>query len=168
MRTWVSTERRGRCLLPGQCPTSNPTCAPTNPGVSPFAMFGDANSPCPVSGGVMCPAGTYYGKAYDNNGTLLTNGLFSTGVIPTKSFNSISQKLVTQFVPLPNAAANGFNFTAVQPGTVDQYLWQVDHTFNSKDSIRSYGFLQSSPTSETLPFTGATLPGFPRGGRTAL
>ena len=152
----------GPVPVAGQCPTSNPTCAPTNPGVSPFAMFGDANSPCPVSGGVMCPAGTYYGKAYDNSGALLTNGLFSTGVIPTQNFNSISQKLVTQFVPLPNAAANGYNFTAVQPGTVNQYLWQVDHTFNSKDSIRSYGFLQSSPTSETLPFTGATLPGFPQ------
>lgn len=145
----------------GKCPANNPTCAPTNPGVSAFAMFGDANSSCPVSGGVMCPAGTYYGKAFDNTGNLLTNGLFSTGVIPTQNFNAISLQLVKQFVPLPNAANNGFNFTAVQPGTVDQYLWQVDHTFSSKDSIRSYGFLQSSPTEETLPFTGATLPGFP-------
>jgi hypothetical protein len=147
----------------GVCPTANPTCAPTNPNVSPTAMFGDANSPCPVGGSAgMCPAGTYYGKAYNNAGTLLTNGLFSTGVIPTVDFNNIAVKLANQFVPAPNGANNAFNFTAVQPGTTDQYLWQVDHTFNSKDSIRSYGFLQSSPTSETLPFTGATLPGFPQ------
>jgi hypothetical protein len=151
----------GPVPVAGACPKANPTCAPTNPGVSPFPMFGDANSPCPVSGGVMCPAGTYYGKAFDNSGALLTNGLFSTGAIPTQNFNAISLQLAKQFVPLPNAAANGFTFTAVQPGTVDQYLWQVDHTFSSKDSIRSYGFLQSSPTEETLPFTGATLPGFP-------
>src|SRR5437773_5977519 len=35
-----------------------------NPKTSPFPMFGDANSPCPVSGGVMCPAGTHYGDFY--------------------------------------------------------------------------------------------------------
>jgi len=116
---------------------------------APTAMWGDASSPCPVTG-PQCAANT---TTYAS--------LFQSGMIPTQDFNSIAQKLVTQFVPLPNAAANGFNFTAVQPGTTDQYLWQVDHTFNSKDSIRSYGFLQSSPTSETLPFTGATLPGFP-------
>jgi len=142
-------------------PPAKAGAAPSNPGVSPFPMFGDSSSPCPVSGGVMCPAGTYFGKAFDNNGVLLTNGLFSTGVIPTGNFNPIATKLVSQFVPLPNAAANGFNFTAVSPSKTDQYLWQVDHTFNSKDSIRSYGFIQSNPTSETLPFTGATLPGFP-------
>jgi hypothetical protein len=144
-----------------KCPASNPTCAPSNPNVSPVAMFGDASSPCPVSGGTMCQAGTYFGKAYDNNGNLLTNGLFSTGVIPTQDLNAIATKLVTQFVPLPNQPGNQFGFTAVTSGKVDQYLWQVDHTFNSKDSIRSYGFIQSNPTQDTLPFTGATLPGFP-------
>jgi Carboxypeptidase regulatory-like domain len=153
----------------GKCPTKNPGCAPQNPNISPVAMFGDANSPCPVSGGVMCPAGTYYGMAYDNNGVLLpsfsgssnTNGLFSTGVIPSQDLNSVALNLMNQFVPLPNKGTNLFSFTAVSPGKTDQYLWQVDHTFSSKDSIRSYGFLQSSPSQDTLPFTGATLPGFP-------
>jgi len=116
---------------------------------APIALWGDAASPCPV-GGPQCAA----------NSTTYA-ALFSTGKIPTQDFNTISQKLVSTFVPLPNSANNGFNFTAVQPGTVDQYLWRVDHTFNSSDSIHSYGFLQSSPTEETLPFTGATLPGFP-------
>ena len=117
--------------------------------MAPIALFGDSASPCPV-GGPQCPA----------NSTTYAS-LFSSGKIPTQDFNSIAQNLVTKFVPLPNAAANGFNFTAVQPGTTDQYLWQIDHTFSSKDSLRTYGFLQSSPTEETLPFTGSTLPGFP-------
>ena len=142
-------------------PPATAGAAPTNPNVSPFPMYGDANSPCPVSGGVMCPAGTYYGQAFNNTGGLITNGLFSTGVIPTVDFSSISTKLVSTFVPAANGPGNAFNFTAIEPGKTDQYLWQVDHTFNSKDSIRSYGFVQSSPTTETLPFTGATLPGFP-------
>ena len=159
----------GPVPVDGACPPANPTCAPTNPLVSPFPMYGDANSTCPVSGGVMCAAGTYYGKAYDNNGNLLisgpgggTNGLFSTGVIPTQDFNSIATKLAQQFVPAPtNLTNNAYNFNAVSPGSNNQYLWQIDQTFNAKDSMRFYGFFQTNPTQDTLPFIGATLPGFP-------
>jgi hypothetical protein len=116
---------------------------------SPIALWGDNASTCPV-GTPQCAANsTTFGS------------LFSTGHIPTADFNALSMKLVNQFVPLPNTGVNGFNFTAVEPSTTNQYLWQVDHTFNSKDSIRTYGFLSSNPTEETLPFTGATLPGFP-------
>ncbi len=147
------------------CPqvVGGPKCVPAvNPNVSPTAMFGDANSTCPV-GGAPCVAGTPFGTTFGgaNQTTVLTNGLFSTGVIPTQDFDAIATKLVNRFVPLPNGAANAFNFTAVTSGKTDQYLWQVDHTFNSKDSIRSYGFLQSSPSQDTLPFTGSTLPGEP-------
>jgi Carboxypeptidase regulatory-like domain len=142
-------------------PPATAGAAPTNPNVSPLPMFGDINSPCPVSGGVMCPAGTYYGQAYNNSGALLTNGLFSTGVIPTQDLNSIATGLVSKFVPT-SAPGGGVLYTpvAVNAGKTDQYLWQVDHTFNSKDSIRSYGYLASNPQNATLPFTGATIPGF--------
>ncbi len=117
--------------------------------IAPIALWGDSASPCPV-GGPQCAA----------NSTTFAS-LFSSGVIPTEDLDPIATKLMNQFVPLPNAAANGFNFTAVTSGKTDQYLWQVDHTFSSKDSIRSYGFLQSSPSQDTLPFTGSTLPGEP-------
>lgn len=116
---------------------------------APTAMWGDAKSPCPVTGPQCAANSTAY------------SSLFSTGVIPTQDLNSLALKLTNQFVPLPNGANNAFNFSAVSPGSVDQYVWQIDQTFNSKDSLRSYGFLQSSPSSATLPFTGATLPGFP-------
>jgi hypothetical protein len=135
--------------------------APTNPNTSAVALFGDANSPCPVSGGVMCPAGTFYGKAYDNTGALITNGLFSTGVIPTQDLNAVAVALMNKYVPLPNVAGtNNFTFNPVTPSTTNQYLFRVDHTFGAKDTITGYGFIQSNPTSDTLPFTGATLPGF--------
>ncbi|HEY6991258.1 MAG TPA: carboxypeptidase-like regulatory domain-containing protein, partial [Bryobacteraceae bacterium] len=135
--------------------------APTNPNVSPFPMFGDASSPCPVSGGVMCPAGTYFGKAYDNSGALLTNGLFSTGVIPTQNLDPIAVNLMNTFVPTANVGVDQFQFNAVTVTSADQYLWQVDHTFSPKDSVRSYGFIQTNPSQDTLPFTGSSLPGFP-------
>src|SRR6267378_3553022 len=109
---------------------------------APIALWGDSASPCPV-GGPQCAANT----------TTFAS-LFSSGVIPTADLDPIATKLMNQFVTLPNAAANGFNFTAVTSGKTDQYLWQVDHTFSSKDSIRTYGFLQSSPSQDTLPFTG--------------
>jgi Carboxypeptidase regulatory-like domain len=142
-------------------PPAVPGDAPTNPSVSPFPMYGDASSPCPVSGGVMCPAGTYYGQAYDNSGNLITNGLFSTGIIPTADMNTIATNLMNAYIPLPNTGTAGYAFNAVSPGKVDQYLYQVDHTFSAKDSIRAYGFIQSNPSQDTLPFTGGTLPGFP-------
>lgn len=151
---------------------NNPTAGtatpdPTkNPNVSPFPMFGDAASPCPVSGGTMCPAGAYYGKAIDNSGTLLTNGLFSTGVIPSQNLNSLGVALMNKYVPTVSSvgatnASPFFTPVAVTSGKVDQYLWQVDHTFSANDSIRAYGFLQNNPSQDTLPFTGSTLPGFP-------
>jgi hypothetical protein len=142
-------------------PPATAGAAPTNPNVSPTAMFGDAASPCPVSGGVMCPAGTYFGKAYNNAGALLTNGLFSTGVIPTQDLNSVALNLMNKYVPTAGSVGGVlYTPTAVTPGSNNQYLWQVDYTISSKDSLRSYGFLQSNPTSDTLPFTGASLPGF--------
>ena len=143
-------------------PPAQAGAAPGNPNVSPVPMFGDAASPCPVSGGTMCPAGTFYGKAYDNTGTLITNGLFSTGVIPTQDLNSLAVGLMNKYVPTA-ASVGGALYTpvAVTAGKADQYLWQVDQTFSSKDSIRAYGFIQSNPSQDTLPFTGATIPGFP-------
>jgi len=149
----------------GKCPTSDPTCAPTNPLVSPVALFGDASSPCPVLGGTMCAAGTPFGNTYDNNGALVTHGLFSTGVIPGQDLNSVAVNLMNKYVPTlasvgATAAVPTYTPVAILAGKIDQYLWQVDHTFNSKDSIRTYGFLQSNPQTATLPFSGATVPGF--------
>lgn len=144
------------------CPGT--ACVPaSNPLVSPFPMYGDASSSCPVSGGVKCAAGTPYGIKYGgaNQTTVLTNGLFSTGLVPTQDFDPIATKLVSQFVPLPNVANNGYAFNAVTPGTDNQYLFKIDQTFNSKDSMRFYALFQSTPTQDTLPFVGATLPGFP-------
>jgi Carboxypeptidase regulatory-like domain len=135
---------------------------PVNPNISPFAMYGDANSPCPVSGGVMCPAGTYYGMYYSAANALLGNGLFSTGVIPTQDLNSLSLKLMNQYVPLPTPGAsnNGFLFNPTIAIKQDQYLGRIDEKFSNSDSIWFYGLYNNQPFNETLPFTGATLPGF--------
>jgi len=81
-------------------------------------------------------------------------------MIPSQDLNGIATALTTAFVPLPNLSGNLFTFNPVTTLTADQYIWRVDHTFGPKDTITSYGYIQTNPSSDTLPFTGATLPGF--------
>lgn len=111
---------------------------------SPFPLYGD---PCPV-GGAKCAAGTPY------------KTLFASGHIPTQDFNSLSTALASKYVPLPNFGANQFSFNATQPLTDNQYMARIDQNFNSKDSLWGTFFIESQPTSDTIPFAGATLPGF--------
>lgn len=120
----------------------------TSKGSSPFPLFGDSASTCPVSGGVKCAAGTKY------------SALFSTGVIPSQDLDTIATNLTTKFVPLPNLGTNQFTFSPITTTTANQHIWRVDHTFGPKDTITVYGYWQSNPSSDTLPFTGATVPGF--------
>jgi Carboxypeptidase regulatory-like domain len=115
-------------------------------GPSPIPLWSDASGPCPVSG-APCAAGTDYAT------------LFSTGSIPTQDFNTVSVGIMNTFVPLPNVGGN-FQFNPITSGKTDQYLYRVDHTFNSRDSIWFYHFIQTSPSVDTLPFTGSSLPGF--------
>jgi hypothetical protein len=116
---------------------------------SPIPLFGDASSNCPVAGGTPCPAGTLYST------------LWTTGVIPKEDFNSISQKLIQQYVP-PANVGHDYTFTPSQTTKNDQELFRIDHTFNNSDSVWWYSLFQRNPTTSTLPFTGSTLPGFPQ------
>jgi len=144
----------------GVCPGA--TCvAATNPNTSPFPLFGDSASTCPVSSGTPCAAGTPYGITYSaaNPATVVSNGLFSTGVIPTADINPLSAKLVSQFVPLPNAGSN-FQFSPIQPTIQNQYLGRIDEHLGARDSLWGDWFWQHQTQSQELPFTGATLPGF--------
>ena len=122
-----------------------------------------------MSSGTPCPAGTFYGKAYDQTtGTLLTNGLFSTGIIPTQNFNPLAAQLMTQFVPLPNSPSNRFEFSPVNPGSTNQYLGRVDQHLGADNPIWGDWFYSHNLTTQMLPFTGATLPGFGSKSETTL
>lgn len=115
--------------------------------LAPIALFGDPASPCPVSGGAKCAANsTAYSK------------LFSTGVIPTQDFNPIANTLMTKYVP----AVTGTDFTSNPVTTItdNQYLFRIDYNITSKDLLWGTWFRESEPSVDTLPFTGATIPGF--------
>ncbi len=126
---------------------------------SPIPLFGDSASPCPVAGGNPCPAGTSYST------------LFSTGQIPTQDFNPISVKLVNQFVPLPNATSGNiptFQFVTSNTDKPDQYSGRFDYNVTPNDNLFFYVFWQDDTTRNTLPFTGANLPGFPQRNTSAI
>ncbi len=119
----------------------------------PFPMFGDSASSCPVSGGVMCPA----------NGTNTYANLFSTGAIPTQDLNTLSLKLLNQYIPLPNAANNEYLFNPLEVSKRGQYLGRLDEKVSNKDSVWFYGLYDNHITNDDLPFGGSCLPGFPDG-----
>ena len=112
----------------------------TSKGNSAFPLVGDS--------GATFPAGTLYST------------VFSGGTIPTADLNPLAVKLMNQFVPQPNAPGNGYTFNPSITGVQDQYIARIDQNFSNKDSIWGYGFWERHPTTQILPFFGATLPGF--------
>lgn len=130
---------------------------------SPFPMYGDSASPCPVSGGVKCPAGTAYNTVKDyTTGAVISNGLFTTGTIPTQDFNPLAVSLMNKFVPLPNCGSgcSEYDFNPVTTGTDNQFYTRIDYNLSSKDTLWGSWLWESHPSTDTLPFTGADLPGF--------
>lgn len=115
--------------------------------VSPIPLWGDSASTCPV-GGAPCAAGTTY------------SALFTTGAIPPQDLNSVASGLTNKYVPLPNAANNFFQFNPITTNSIDQYLYRVDYNMRANDTLWFYSFIQTNPSQDTLPFTGASLPGF--------
>jgi hypothetical protein len=117
---------------------------------SSLASLSSNTSPFPLVGenGQTYPAGTPY------------TTIFPNFKIPTSDFNQISASLVKTYVPLPNAGLRDFDFNPVRTTTNDQEILRIDHTFSEKDSLFGYAFYQRNPTTDDLPFTGATIPGF--------
>jgi len=114
-------------------------------GVSPFPMVGGANGTTPY------PAGTAYST------------IFPTGVIPTADLNTLSLKLLNQYVPLPNAASNAYDFNPLEVAKRDQYIYRLDEKLRDKDSLWFYGLYENDVTNDDLAFVGSNLPGFGAG-----
>jgi hypothetical protein len=107
-------------------------------------------SPIPLVGsdGATYPAGTPYST------------IFAGGTIPAADINPISAKLLSTYVPNANLGTNIFSFNPIQTNTIDQGIARLDHTFGASDSMWVNLSFQHNQAPETIPFTGATLPGF--------
>lgn len=112
----------------------------TSTGSSAFPLVGD--------NGATYPAGTPYST------------IFSNGTIPAADMNPLATKLTNQFVPLPNAPGNGYTFNPSNTEVDDQYITRIDQNFSEKDAIWGYWLWERTPATSTLPFNGATVPGF--------
>ncbi|WP_109485854.1 TonB-dependent receptor [Occallatibacter savannae] len=81
------------------------------------------------------------------------------GVFPASAFNPVAVALAKKYVPAPNSGTS-FLFKPVVTTKNNQYIGRVDYALNPSNQF--YGlfiiFKQQSP--ETLPFTGANVPGF--------
>lgn len=82
------------------------------------------------------------------------------GVIPTSAFNPLASKLVQTYVPAANTGSNGYTFNPTTSSTQDQAIARFDFNPNDKNQIYFVGIYQHFPSTDVLPFTGATVPGF--------
>jgi hypothetical protein len=85
---------------------------------------------------------------------------FPGGKVPTTAFNPIAVALTKQYIPAANNGVNGYTFVATAPTKSDQEIFRVDFNPTAKNQIYFVGIFQKTATTETLPFTGATVPGF--------
>ncbi len=129
---------------------SNATLTPANSALNPDGTLVD-----PTTGRIPasltipgCTAGEAYTDCFKNN------------QVPVSAFNPISAQLVKQYVPAPNSGTNGYQFNPTVNNKADQGIGRFDFNPTSKNQFYFVGIYQNSVTSETLPFTGATLPGF--------
>jgi hypothetical protein len=121
-----------------------------------------ANSPCgPGYTGPFGPSPLPFNTGTATAGTPWCVA-FPTGVLPATGLNSLSQKLLNQYVPLPTPGApnNEFLFNPLEVAKRDQYIYRLDHKLTSKDSLWFYGLYEKDVTNDDLAFVGSNLPGF--------
>ncbi len=82
------------------------------------------------------------------------------GQIPTSSFNPVALALINKYVPAPNSGTYGYTFNPTIPGKNDQFIGRLDYTLNSNNRLYFLAINDKRNSTETLPFTGSTLPGF--------
>jgi hypothetical protein len=85
------------------------------------------------------------------------------GVIPTSAFNTVAYNLVKKYVPLPNNSGTSpysYIFHPLVTTKANQDLARLDYAISSRNQLTLIGVYNRSSAPETLPFTGATLPGF--------
>ncbi|MGD0893559.1 MAG: TonB-dependent receptor, partial [Terracidiphilus sp.] len=120
----------------------------TNPGT--WGTFSGASIPGTITVPGCTTAGETWAQcAYDLN-----------GIFPTAAFNSISTNLVSKYVPAPNQGTTGYFTNGVEPETDYQEIGRLDYSFNPKNQITFLGLIDKEKDNETIPFTGASLPGF--------
>jgi Carboxypeptidase regulatory-like domain len=84
------------------------------------------------------------------------------GQFPTSVFNPVALKLIQAYIPpsLVNNGEFGYQFTGNNTLKENQFIGRIDFALNPKNQFYGLYIYQSLPTTEQLPFTGASVPGF--------
>ena len=121
-------------------------------GTGAVSLPGNTFSSNPIPATVTVPGCTAPGETW---ATCLASGTLS----PT-AFNPTALALVNKYVPKPNPGGYVYSFNSTVSTSVDQYIGRVDYNFSSHDQITVVGIHDKVNAVETLPFTGANVPGF--------
>jgi len=73
------------------------------------------------------------GKPYNYNGT--------PGWIPPSSLDPVAQTIIQKYIPLPNAAGNGWNGYYSSPYSNNEYLGKIDHQFSQNNHLTGSYFI---------------------------
>ena len=84
----------------------------------------------------------------------------ATSHVPTSAFNPVSVNLVKTYVPSVNSGVNGYTYNPIQANKINQYIGRFDFSPTQKNQFYFVGIYQHTDQTRTLPFTGATIPGF--------
>ncbi len=83
-----------------------------------------------------------------------------TATVPTSVYSSLSATLVKQFVPAPNVNGNQFAWGPITHTKINQHIGRLDFTINQKNSVWFNAIANDQTSTNDLPFSGGTLPGF--------
>jgi hypothetical protein len=82
------------------------------------------------------------------------------GVVPASAFSPISVNLAKTYVPAPNTGSNVYTFSPIQANSIDQYIGRFDFNPTQVNQFYFVGIHEHGAQTDTLPFSGATIPGF--------
>ena len=75
-----------------------------------------------------------------------TNTPFPGGMIPASRFDPVAVALLAKYIPLANAPNGAYDDLFPEPSTGNQFLWRVDHSFSSKNSLNVRYFRDDGTT----------------------
>lgn len=114
----------------------------------------------PIPGTVHIP-GCVAGQTFASClGTAKTPGTVArAGVLSPSAFNPLALSLLKTFLPAATASGS-YTFGQFTQQTQDQAIGRFDYNINPKNQVLFVGIYQRFPTTDTIPFTGANVPGF--------
>jgi len=99
----------------------------------------------------VCPGKTTWAGCFPGTGVV---------TVPTSVYGTLSSQLVKQFVPASNCGGNQYCYNPITKSKVNQHIGRMDFTISPKDTVWFYALADDATNANTLPFSGATLPGF--------